>query len=355
MQNDPILVIGATGKTGRRVATQLETQGHTVRRGSRNSATPFDWEAPETWAPALTGAKSAYVTYFPDLAFPGAVEKLESLVETAKSSGVEKLVLLSGRGEHHARLGEEVVQNSGLIYTLVRAAWFAHGTSSQSWGRKNGRSSRPSWRPMPIRKATCFASARHLHRRPRTRRYRDPVQPAPGCLPVADPGGPGLVVPARHAVGHDFARGGRESRCGAQPWLFGGGDAFYGHRVRRGLRRSWRCVSEPCDRAAMDRRDDGGARLDRAGHRRLRVLESGPGFAGCLFVRRDIGPAVEPAGRRVRDPGRTLVHVAIPDNHSGAGHHLVRARACKRAGACLARAILPCLWMRRCLRTPMGS
>ena len=129
MQNDPILVIGATGKTGRRVATQLETLGHSVRRGSRNSATPFDWEAPETWAPALTGTKSAYVTYFPDLAFPGAVEKLESLVKTAKSSGVEKLVLLSGRGEHHARLGEQVVQNSGMAYTLVRAAWFAQNFS----------------------------------------------------------------------------------------------------------------------------------------------------------------------------------------------------------------------------------
>lgn len=129
MQNDPILVIGATGKTGRRVATQLETLGHSVQRGSRNSATPFDWEAPETWAPALTGTKSAYVTYFPDLAFPGAVEKLESLVKTAKSSGVEKLVLLSGRGEHHARLGEQVVQNGGMTYTLVRAAWFAQNFS----------------------------------------------------------------------------------------------------------------------------------------------------------------------------------------------------------------------------------
>ena len=129
MHTDPILVIGATGKTGRRVATKLETLGHNVRRGSRNSATPFDWEAPETWAPALTGARSAYVTYFPDLAFPGAVEKLEELVKTAKSSGVEKLVLLSGRGEHHARLGEEVVQQSGLTHTLVRAAWFAQNFS----------------------------------------------------------------------------------------------------------------------------------------------------------------------------------------------------------------------------------
>ena len=129
MQDQPILVIGATGKTGARVAAKLEAKGHSVRRGSRGSATPFDWEAPETWAPALTGARAAYVTYFPDLAFPGAVEKLETLVKTAKDVGVGHLVLLSGRGEHHARLGEDVLRNSGVDFTIVRAAWFAQNFS----------------------------------------------------------------------------------------------------------------------------------------------------------------------------------------------------------------------------------
>jgi uncharacterized protein YbjT (DUF2867 family) len=129
MQTQPILVIGATGKTGRRVAAKLEARGLPVRRGSRSSATPFDWETPATWAPALSGVRAAYVTYFPDLAFPGAVEKLDSLCETAKDAGVEHLVLLSGRGEHHARLGEEVVRNSGTGFTIVRAAWFAQNFS----------------------------------------------------------------------------------------------------------------------------------------------------------------------------------------------------------------------------------
>lgn len=129
MQDHPILVIGATGKTGARVAAKLEAKGLPVRRGARTSATPFDWEAPETWAPALSGVRAAYVTYFPDLAFPGAVEKLENLVETAKDAGVGHLVLLSGRGEHHARLGEEVVRNSGVDFTIVRAAWFAQNFS----------------------------------------------------------------------------------------------------------------------------------------------------------------------------------------------------------------------------------
>src|SRR6056297_1648204 len=129
MQTQPILVIGATGKTGRRVATKLAASGHAVRHGSRNSTTPFDWEAPETWAPALTGARAAYVTYFPDLAFPGAVDKLGSLCETASDVGVAHLVVLSGRGEHHARLGEQVVRDSGIDFTIVRAAWFAQNYS----------------------------------------------------------------------------------------------------------------------------------------------------------------------------------------------------------------------------------
>ena len=129
METKPILIIGATGKTGSRVATKLDAMGVPVRRGSRSSAIPFDWEDPTTWGPALDGIRAAYVTYFPDLAFPGAVEKLEALTKAAKSAGVPKLVLLSGRGEHHARLGEEVVRTSGIDFTLVRAAWFAQNFS----------------------------------------------------------------------------------------------------------------------------------------------------------------------------------------------------------------------------------
>lgn len=129
MQEKPILVIGATGKTGSRVANKLEELGHPVRRGARGAAIPFDWENSETWAAALSGVRAAYVTYFPDLAFPGAVEKLEALCATAKDQKVEHLVLLSGRGEHHARLGEEVVRKSGVPFTLVRTAWFAQNFS----------------------------------------------------------------------------------------------------------------------------------------------------------------------------------------------------------------------------------
>ena len=129
MQTRPTLVIGATGKTGSRVANILDQKGVPVRRGSRGAAIPFDWDKPETWNPALEGVISAYVTYFPDIAIPGAVEKVEALAAAAKVAGVEHLVMLTGRGEHHARLGEEVIRSSGVDYTIVRAAWFAQNFS----------------------------------------------------------------------------------------------------------------------------------------------------------------------------------------------------------------------------------
>ena len=129
MQTQPILVIGATGKTGARVAAKLEAMNLPVRRGTRRAAIPFDWDDESTWAPVLSGVSKAYVTYFPDLAFPGAVEKVAAFCAVARTTGLDHIVLLSGRGEHHARLGEEAVRASGLDFTLVRSAWFAQNFS----------------------------------------------------------------------------------------------------------------------------------------------------------------------------------------------------------------------------------
>jgi uncharacterized protein YbjT (DUF2867 family) len=129
MKNQTILVIGSTGKTGSRVAAKLADLGHSVRHGSRRSSTPFDWEKPATWPAALAGVQAIYITYFPDMAFPGAEENIEALTKLAADAGVRRLVLLSGRSEYHAQRCEEIVRNSGLEYTLVRAAWFAQNFS----------------------------------------------------------------------------------------------------------------------------------------------------------------------------------------------------------------------------------
>ena len=129
MTQQTILVLGATGKTGSRIATRLEEKGQIVRRGSRNSETPFHWEQPQTWPAILDGVSAAYISYFPDIAFPGAVEQVEAFATLARENGIQRLVLLTGRGEFHAERAEEVVRNSGVPFTIVRAAWFAQNFS----------------------------------------------------------------------------------------------------------------------------------------------------------------------------------------------------------------------------------
>ena len=119
-----ILVIGGTGKTGRKVADKLTKAGHKVRIGSRSASPSFDWNDSETWTGALENIDKVYITFQPDLAVPGALEAIEELTRQAKQSGVQKLVLLSGKGEREAELCEQVVIHSGLDYTIVRASWF---------------------------------------------------------------------------------------------------------------------------------------------------------------------------------------------------------------------------------------
>ena len=119
-----ILVIGGTGKTGRLVVENLKRLGHNVRLGTRENSPAFDWDNPSTYAEALKGMDRAYIVYYPDLAVPGAKDAINALTEAALKEGLEKVVLLSGKGEKEAEASEEIVANSGLNYTLVRASWF---------------------------------------------------------------------------------------------------------------------------------------------------------------------------------------------------------------------------------------
>src|SRR5918999_3535516 len=89
------LVLGGTGKTGRRVVERLNTRGLPVRVGSRSGAPPFDWEDEATWAPALRDVESVYVSYYPDLAVPGAVAAVRLFADLAVEAGGRRLVLLS--------------------------------------------------------------------------------------------------------------------------------------------------------------------------------------------------------------------------------------------------------------------
>ncbi len=124
-----ILVIGGTGKTGRKVVEGLQKRGQKVRIGGRNSNPAFDWSKPDTWAEALEGMDKFYIVFYPDLAVPGALQAIEKLTEMAKEAGVQKAVLLSGKGEQEAERCEQVVAQSGMDYTLVRASWFSQNFS----------------------------------------------------------------------------------------------------------------------------------------------------------------------------------------------------------------------------------
>ena len=121
---DLTLVIGGTGKTGRRVVQRLTAQDRPVRIGSRSGGIPFDWENPATWEPALENVDAAYVSYYPDLAAPGAPAAIGAFAETALKAGTRRLVLLSGRGEEEAQASEQALAASGADWTVVRCSWF---------------------------------------------------------------------------------------------------------------------------------------------------------------------------------------------------------------------------------------
>jgi uncharacterized protein YbjT (DUF2867 family) len=123
-ENAPVLIIGGGGKTGGRVNALLRKRGIATRAVSRSTSPSFDWTRPQTWAAALDGVSRAYVTYQPDLAVEGAAEAIAQLSELACRQGLERVVLLSGRGEPGAQRAEAALQASGVPWTCVRASWF---------------------------------------------------------------------------------------------------------------------------------------------------------------------------------------------------------------------------------------
>jgi len=125
----PVLVTGASGKTGTRVTHSLEARGVTVRAASRSGPVPFDWDDRATWGPALEGAAGLSIAYAPDLAVPGAADTVAALAAMAVDAGVRRIVLLSGRGEEDAELAERLVRDAAPGATIVRAAFFMQNFS----------------------------------------------------------------------------------------------------------------------------------------------------------------------------------------------------------------------------------
>jgi uncharacterized protein YbjT (DUF2867 family) len=125
------LVLGGTGKTGRRIARRLHAAGLPVRTASRTGGDlPFDLDDPATWAPALDGVTAAYVME----PSTDRRERIPRFVTEAVAAGVRRLVLLSAPGvetddDHPLRAAEQAVRGSGADWTIVRPTWFAQNFS----------------------------------------------------------------------------------------------------------------------------------------------------------------------------------------------------------------------------------
>ncbi|CAJ1511043.1 NAD(P)H-binding protein [[Mycobacterium] burgundiense] len=123
MPTETVLVLGATGKTGRRILPRLRLHGTAVRAASRTSPTPFDWSAPSGWDVALAGAAAVYIVA------PPTTGPAHEFVARAEAAGVQRLVLLSGRGADtwgdspfglDMRDAEAAVRGSSLDWTILR-------------------------------------------------------------------------------------------------------------------------------------------------------------------------------------------------------------------------------------------
>ncbi|MBG6099528.1 NAD(P)H-binding protein [Nocardioides luteus] len=118
------LITGATGKTGQRVVHRLRALDHDVRGVTRHSTPRFDWHDRTTWAEAVAGCESAYLTFQPDLGLPDADEIIGAFAAEAVAAGCTRLVLLSGRGEDGAERAEKAMMASGADWTILRSAFF---------------------------------------------------------------------------------------------------------------------------------------------------------------------------------------------------------------------------------------
>lgn len=149
-----VLVIGATGKTGRQVTDALVARGALVRAASRKvevegqlevesrgrveaaggpsnaavAVTPvrFDWADRTTWVQALGTAEGLYIVG--PTAEPDAAVLVHDLLATA--TGVRRVVLLSVIGADRLpavvpmAAWEQDVRASGKQWTILRPNWF---------------------------------------------------------------------------------------------------------------------------------------------------------------------------------------------------------------------------------------
>ena len=123
MTKGDVLVLGATGTTGRRVAARLRERGAVARAAARSGEVRFAWGEPATWEPALDGADRLY------LMAPDGQAVEPDFVRLAVERGVRRIVLLSSQGievmgDRRLLDAESLVKGFGAEWTVVRPDWF---------------------------------------------------------------------------------------------------------------------------------------------------------------------------------------------------------------------------------------
>jgi uncharacterized protein YbjT (DUF2867 family) len=140
-----ILVIGASGRVGSEVVKLLVQKGETVLAATRNPSAisskfqnavegvEFDYEKPETFAPALVGVEKIFLTVRPGdnnsdkVAIP--------FIDEAKKANVQLIVDLTAMGVEQddtfmLRILEKYIENSGIAYSHLRPNWFMQNFDS---------------------------------------------------------------------------------------------------------------------------------------------------------------------------------------------------------------------------------
>ncbi|TWF76515.1 uncharacterized protein YbjT (DUF2867 family) [Pseudonocardia hierapolitana] len=143
-----VLVLGATGKTGRRVIPQLVQRGVTVRAAGRTpvperdgvEAARFDWQDEGTYQTALDGVDAVYVVggHLSD-SVSNPTAPAEAFFGRMADAGVRRVVLLSASGvddvpdpENILRRFELFVEGSGIPSTILRPGVFMQNFSESN-------------------------------------------------------------------------------------------------------------------------------------------------------------------------------------------------------------------------------
>ena len=140
-----ILVIGATGRVGSELVILLTRKGEAVRAATRNPAkalakfqntaevVEFDYERPQTFAPALAGVDKVFLTVRPG--DNHSDKTAMPLVDAAQKAKVQLIVDLTAMGVEQdetfmLRILEKYIEASAIPYTHLRPNWFMQNFNS---------------------------------------------------------------------------------------------------------------------------------------------------------------------------------------------------------------------------------